>query len=338
MKLLVTGGAGFIGSHYVRQLLAGAYPGYEQARVTVLDVLSYAGRRVNLPTDHPRMDFVQGDICDLPLLLDLLPGHDAVVHFAAESHVDRSVRSAAEFVRTNVDGTQALLEASVRRGVSRLVHVSTDEVYGSTDEGSWTEDAPLLPNSPYAASKASADLIARAYWRTHGLDVSITRCSNNYGPYQFPEKLIPLFVTNLMEGKPVPLYGDGRHVREWLHVADHCRAVQAVLTSGGAGEIYNVGGGTSHTNLELTERLLELCGSDRSMIRLVPDRKGHDLRYALDDSKIREQVGYSPRVPLDRGLAETVAWYRDNPGWWKTVNGRRAADGETDTTGGGGPS
>ncbi|MFD6619406.1 dTDP-glucose 4,6-dehydratase [Streptomyces albidoflavus] len=336
MKLLVTGGAGFIGSHYVRALLAGEYPGYEQAHVTVLDALTYAGRRENLPADHPRMDFVRGDICDLPLLLDVLPGHDAVVHFAAESHVDRSVRSAAEFVRTNVEGTQTLLEAALRRGMSRFVHVSTDEVYGSTDEGSWTEDAPLLPNSPYAASKASSDLIARAYWRTHGLDVSVTRCSNNYGPYQFPEKLIPLFVTQLMEGKPVPLYGDGRNVREWLHVEDHCRAVQAVLTSGGAGEIYNVGGGTEHTNLELTERLLALCGADRSMIRHVTDRKGHDLRYALDDSKIREQLGYAPRITFDQGLAETVAWYKDNPGWWKTVEGTRVPAGATGTTGGGG--
>ncbi|GAA4006069.1 dTDP-glucose 4,6-dehydratase [Streptomyces marokkonensis] len=336
MKLLVTGGAGFIGSHYVRALLAGEYPGYEQAHVTVLDSLTYAGRRENLPAGHPRLDFVQGDICDLPLLLDVLPGHDAVVHFAAESHVDRSVRSAAEFVRTNVTGTQSLLEASLRRGIPRFVHVSTDEVYGSTDDGSWTEEASLQPNSPYAASKASSDLIARAYWRTHGLDVSVTRCSNNYGPYQFPEKLIPLFVTNLMEGRTVPLYGDGHNVREWLHVEDHCRAVQAVLTSGGAGEVYNVGGGTGHTNLELTERLLALCGADRSMIRFVTDRKGHDLRYALDDSKIREQLGYAPRVSFDQGLAATVAWYRDNPGWWKTVDGGRVPAGAAGSTDGGG--
>ncbi|WP_089107670.1 dTDP-glucose 4,6-dehydratase [Streptomyces hyaluromycini] len=334
MRLLVTGGAGFIGSHYVRTLLAGGYPGYEQAQVTVLDVLSYAGRRENLPAGHPRMDFVQGDICDLPLLLDLLPGHDAVVHFAAESHVDRSVRSAAEFVRTNVSGTQTLLEACLRRGTPRFVHVSTDEVYGSTDEGSWTEDAQLMPNSPYAASKASSDLIARAYWRTHGLDVSVTRCSNNFGPYQFPEKLIPLFVTNLLEGRPVPLYGDGHNVREWLHVDDHCRAVQTVLTGGGAGEVYNIGGGTGHTNLELTERLLALCGADRSVIRYVPDRKGHDRRYSLDDSKIREQLGYRPRVPFDQGLAGTVAWYRNNPGWWKTVDSHRGAADPIDATGG----
>ncbi|WP_306193147.1 dTDP-glucose 4,6-dehydratase [Streptomyces sp. MK5] len=331
MRLLVTGGAGFIGSHYVRTLLAGGYPGYEQAQVTVLDLLSYAGRRENLPADHPRMHFVQGDICDLPLLLDLLPGHDAVVHFAAESHVDRSVRSAAEFVRTNVSGTQTLLEACLRRGTPRFVHVSTDEVYGSTDEGSWTEDAQLMPNSPYAASKAGSDLIARAYWRTHGLDVSVTRCSNNYGPYQFPEKLIPLFVTNLLQGRPVPLYGDGGNVREWLHVDDHCRAVQTVLTSGGAGEVYNIGGGAGRTNLELTERLLALCGADRSMIRYVPDRKGHDRRYSLDDSKIRKQLGYRPRIAFDQGLAETVAWYRDNPGWWKTADSHRAAADPADT-------
>lgn len=322
MRVLVTGGAGFIGSHYVRSLLAGRYQGFEDARVTVVDKLSYAGNRDSLPADHPRLDFVHGDICDLPLLLDVFPGHDALVHFAAESHVDRSVESAAEFVRTNVGGTQTVLDACVESGVGRAVHVSTDEVYGSIDVGSWTEDWPLRPNSPYAASKAGADLVARSYWRTHRLDVSITRCSNNYGAYQHPEKLVPLFVTNLLEGIPLPLYGDGRNVREWLHVDDHCRAVQLVLTGGGAGETYNVGGGNETTNLSLTHRILELCGADESMIRPVADRKGHDLRYALDDTKIRDQLGYEPRVPFDRGLAETVAWYRENPQWWKPVKHR----------------
>ncbi|MFD5342480.1 dTDP-glucose 4,6-dehydratase [Streptomyces anulatus] len=319
MRVLVTGGAGFIGSHYVRTLLDGGYPGSEGARVTVLDQLTYAGNRANLPASHPRMEFVRGDVCDFPLLLDLLPGHDAVIHFAAESHVDRSLESAADFVRTNVGGTQALLDACLATGVERVVHVSTDEVYGSIETGSWTEEWPLLPNSPYAASKAASDLVARSYWRTHGLDVSITRCSNNYGPYQHPEKLIPLFVTNLLEGLHVPLYGDGRNIREWLHVDDHCRAIQLVLTKGAAGEIYNIGGGNEQANRDITDRLLHLCGADASMVRHVADRKGHDLRYALDETKIREELGYAPRVPFDQGLADTVAWYRDNPSWWKAV-------------------
>jgi dTDP-glucose 4,6-dehydratase len=319
VKLLVTGAAGFIGSHYVRTMLDGGYAGYENAHVTVLDKLTYAGNRANLPASHPRMSFVEGDICDLDLVLELLPGHDAVVHFAAESHVDRSLTSAAEFVHTNVMGTQTLLEACRRTGVSRFVHVSTDEVYGSIDEGAWTETWPLLPNSPYAASKASSDLIARAYWRTHGLDVSITRCSNNYGPYQHPEKLIPLFITNLFNGLQVPLYGDGSNVREWLHVSDHCRAIQSVLTSGRAGEIYNVGGGDERTNLQITHALLDLCSAGPALIKPVADRLGHDLRYALDDTKIRSELGYEPQVSFEQGLADTVAWYRDNPGWWKPL-------------------
>ncbi|MGD3110237.1 dTDP-glucose 4,6-dehydratase [Streptomyces sp. YGL11-2] len=322
MRILVTGGAGFIGSHYVRSLLSGAYGPGEPA-VTVLDKLTYAGNRDNLPARHERLDFVHGDICDRKLLTGLLPGHDAVVHFAAESHVDRSVDGGADFVRTNAGGTQSVLEAAVRAGTARVVHVSTDEVYGSISEGSWTEQSPLLPNSPYAASKASSDLIARSYWRTHGLDVSITRCTNNYGPHQHPEKLIPRFVTNLLEGEPVPVYGDGSNRREWLHVEDHCRAVHLVLTRGGAGEIYNVGGGNELTNLDLTERLVKLCGADASAVRYVADRKGHDLRYSLSDRKIRE-LGYEPRVPFDDGLAATVAWYRDNPGWWKPTKDQEA--------------
>lgn len=319
MRMLVTGGAGFIGSHYVRSLLAGAYDEGRGTAVTVLDKLTYAGNRANLPADDPRLTFVHGDVCDRELLLDLLPGHDAVVHFAAESHVDRSVTGAAEFVRTNALGTQTVLDAALETGVERVVHVSTDEVYGSIEQGSWTEEWPLLPNSPYAASKASSDLVARSYWRTHGLDVSVTRCSNNYGPYQHPEKLIPLFVTNLLQGIEVPVYGDGQNRREWLHVDDHCRAIHLVLMRGGAGEIYNVGSGDELTNLALTERILALCGADRSMIRHVTDRKGHDLRYALDDSKIREELGWAPRTGFEDGLAATVAWYRDNPQWWRPV-------------------
>nr|AHW57787.1 PgaH1 [Streptomyces sp. PGA64] len=324
MKVLVTGGAGFIGSHYTRTILDGGAPGWEDADVTVLDRLTYAGNRDNLPASHPRLTFVEGDICDAGLLREILPGHDAVVHFAAESHVDRSLHSAAEFVRTNVGGTQSVLDGCLATGVERVVHVSTDEVYGSIAEGAWTEEWPLLPNSPYAASKASSDLIARSYWRTHGLNVSITRCSNNYGPYQHPEKLIPLFVTNLLEGKQVPLYGDGRNIREWLHVDDHCRAIQLVLTRGRAGEIYNVGGGNEQTNLQITDRLLDLLNADPSMVRRVRDRKGHDLRYALDETKIREELGYAPAISFEDGLADTVAWYRDNPNWWKAVKYRTA--------------
>ncbi|MDT0494932.1 dTDP-glucose 4,6-dehydratase [Streptomyces griseus] len=317
MRICVTGGAGFIGSHYVRTLLAGGYPGFEQARVTVLDRLTYAGDRANLPPADPRLTFVRGDVCDRNLLLDLLPGHDAVVHFAAESHVDRSLADASEFVRTNVLGTQTLLDACAAARVDRVVHISTDEVYGSIEHGSWDEERPLLPNSPYAASKAAADLLARAAWRSHGLDLSVTRCSNNYGPYQHVEKLIPLFVTRLLQGLPVGLYGDGSNVREWLHVDDHCRAVQSVLTRGRPGEVYNIGRGNERTNRALAERLVELCGADPALVRTVPDRKAHDLRYALDDGKIRDELGYAPRVPFERGLADTVAWYRDHPHRWR---------------------
>ncbi|MFE4384386.1 dTDP-glucose 4,6-dehydratase [Streptomyces cyaneofuscatus] len=328
MKILVTGGAGFIGSHYVRTMLAGGYAGYEDAHVTVLDKLTYAGNRENIPLGHPRLELIEGDVCDRALLHDLLPGHDAVVHFAAESHVDRSLASADAFIRTNVLGTQVLLEACVNTRIPRVVHVSTDEVYGSIDEGSWTEDRSLLPNSPYAASKAASDLIARAFYRSHGLDLSITRCSNNYGPHQHPEKLIPLFITNLLEGEQVPVYGDGLNEREWIHVDDHSRAIQLVLTRGRAGEIYNVGGGNERTNLAVTRQLLELVGADPSRIRHVPDRKGHDLRYSLNETKIREELGYVPVVDFEEGLTETVAWYRDNVHWWKASKHRAEGPGD----------
>ncbi|MCK2221095.1 dTDP-glucose 4,6-dehydratase [Actinomadura sp. ATCC 31491] len=326
MRILVTGGAGFIGSHYVRQVLEGGY-GPPGSRVTVLDKLTYAGRRENLPAEHPGLTFVRGDVCDLPLLLDVLPGHDAVVHFAAESHVDRSVADGAAFAVTNVCGTQTLLEACRRTGIARVVHVSTDEVYGSVASGSCAEDAPLAPNSPYAASKAGGDLIARSYWRTHGLDLSITRCSNNYGPYQYPEKLIPLFVTNLLRGVPVPLYGDGGNRREWLHVDDHCRAVDLVLRRGRAGEVYNVGGGAELTNREVTGLLLGHLGAGADMVRHVTDRKAHDYRYSVDDSKIRRELGYAPRIDFATGLADTVTWYRDHPEWWKPLILRSASSG-----------
>ncbi|GAB3598310.1 dTDP-glucose 4,6-dehydratase [Angustibacter peucedani] len=321
MKVLVTGGAGFIGSHYVRQAVQGAYPALADATVVVLDKLTYAGNRANLAEveGSGRLQFVHGDICDAGLVDDLMEEVDQVVHFAAESHVDRSIQGATDFVVTNVVGTQTLLDGALRRGVEKFVHVSTDEVYGSIDEGSWTEDEPLLPNSPYSASKASSDLIARAYHRTHGLPVNITRCSNNYGPYQYPEKVIPLFVTNLMDGEQVPLYGDGLNVRDWLHVDDHCRGIELVRDGGRAGEIYNIGGGTELTNRELTERLVAASGKDWDSVRPVEDRKGHDRRYSVDITKIRGELGYAPQVPFEQGLASTIQWYRDHRDWWQPL-------------------
>ncbi len=326
MRVLVTGGAGFIGSHYVRTLLTGGYPSYADARVTVLDKLTYAGNLANLApvSDSDRYTFVHGDIVDGGLLDEVVPGHDAVVNFAAETHVDRSIHGAADFVTTNVVGVQTLLDACLRHGVPRVVHVSTDEVYGSIEAGSFTEDSPLLPNSPYSAAKAGGDLLARAYFVTHKLNVSITRCTNNYGPYQYPEKVIPLFVTNLLDGLRVPLYGDGLNVRDWLHVADHCRGVQVVLERGRAGETYNIGGGVELTNRELTERLLAACGRDwDGFVDYVEDRKGHDRRYSLSDDKMRAELGYAPATSFEEGLAATVQWYRDNESWWRPLKPQR---------------
>ncbi|MFF8838680.1 dTDP-glucose 4,6-dehydratase [Streptomyces sp. NPDC015130] len=321
MRLLVTGGAGFIGSHFVRQLLAGAYPDVPAEEVIVLDSLTYAGNLANLaPVDaDPRLRFVHGDIRDAGLLARELRGVDAVVHFAAESHVDRSIAGASVFTETNVQGTQTLLQCAVDAGVGRVVHVSTDEVYGSIDSGSWTESSPLEPNSPYAASKAGSDLVARAYHRTYGLDVRITRCCNNYGPYQHPEKLIPLFVTNLLDGGTLPLYGDGSHVREWVHTDDHCRGIALVLAGGRAGEVYHIGGGLELTNRELTGILLDSLGADWSSVRQVADRQGHDLRYSLDGGKIERELGYRPQVSFADGLARTVRWYRENRDWWEPL-------------------
>ncbi|SEP64020.1 dTDP-glucose 4,6-dehydratase [Lentzea xinjiangensis] len=326
MRVLVTGGAGFIGSHYVRQLVGGAYPAFADAEVVVLDKLTYAGNEANLApvADSPRLEFVRGDICDAELVGKLMAGTDVVVHFAAESHVDRSISGAAEFVVTNVLGTQTLLQGALEANVGKFVHISTDEVYGSIESGSWTEEQPLEPNSPYSSAKASSDLIARSYHRTYGMPVCITRCSNNYGEYQFPEKVIPLFVSNLMDGKKVPLYGDGLNVRDWLHVDDHCRGIQLVVEGGRAGEVYNIGGGTELTNRELTERLLEAMGADWSSVEQVTDRKGHDRRYSVDITKISTELGYAPRVPFDEGLARTVAWYRDNRDWWEPLKARAA--------------
>jgi dTDP-glucose 4,6-dehydratase len=324
MRILVTGGAGFIGSQYVRSLLS-ADPA---AQLTVLDKLTYSGVEENLApvADHPGYAFVRGDICDADIVDQVMPGHDAVVHFAAESHVDRSIAGAGPFVTTNVVGTQVLLDAARKHGVGRFLHVSTDEVYGSISEGSWTEDWPLAPNSPYSASKAGSDLLALAYHRTHGMDVVVTRCSNNYGPYQFPEKVIPLFTTNLIDGKRVPLYGDGGNIRDWLHVSDHCRGIDLALRKGRPGEVYNIGGGTELTNKELTGLLLQAAGTDWDMVDRVADRKGHDLRYSLDITKISEELGYSPQVSFEEGLASTIAWYRDNRAWWEPLKARTAQE------------
>ncbi|GHD79278.1 dTDP-glucose 4,6-dehydratase [Salinibacterium amurskyense] len=326
MKILVTGGAGFIGSNFVRRTLEDTYPDLAGADVVVLDALTYSGNLENLApvADSPRYTFVEGDIRDAELLDSLLGDVDAIVHFAAESHVDRSVRDASAFVETNVLGTQRLLDAALRAKTPRFVHVSTDEVYGSIEEGSWDEQRPLEPNSPYSASKAGSDLLARSYYRTHGMNVSITRCSNNYGRYHFPEKLIPLFVTNLIDGKHVPLYGEGNNVRDWLHVDDHCRGIALVLSGGRAGEIYNIGGGTELTNKELTQLLLDHTGTDWSFVDRVEDRLGHDLRYSVDISKIQSELGYEPQVPFEAGLADVVQWYRDNRQWWEPLKDKAA--------------
>jgi len=326
MKILVTGGAGFIGSNFVRRTIEDTYPDLAGADVVVLDALTYSGNLENLApvADSPRYTFVEGDIRDADLLDSLLGDVDGIVHFAAESHVDRSVRDASAFVETNVLGTQRLLDAALRAKTPRFVHVSTDEVYGSIEEGSWDEQRPLEPNSPYSASKAGSDLLARSYYRTHGMNVSITRCSNNYGRYHFPEKLIPLFVTNLIDGKHVPLYGEGNNVRDWLHVDDHCRGIALVLSGGRAGEIYNIGGGTELTNKELTQLLLDHTGTDWSSVDRVEDRLGHDLRYSVDISKIQSELGYAPQVPFESGLADVVQWYRDNRQWWEPLKEKAA--------------
>jgi len=314
VRLLVTGGAGFIGSNFVQRALG------RGDEVTVYDALTYAGNMANLAglDDAYRGStyrFVEGDVCDGDLLAATMVDHDAVVHFAAESHVDRSITDPARFVVTNCQGTATVCEVALRLEVGRVLHVSTDEVYGSIDVGSFVETDSLSPNSPYAASKASSDLIALAYHATFGLPVVVTRSTNNYGRFQFPEKVIPLFVTRLLAGGSVPLYGDGANVRDWCHVDDNCDAIDLALRSGTSGGIYNVGAGNEITNLDLTGRLLSLCGADESSIEYVEDRLGHDRRYSVDTGRI-EALGWEPQRGFDEGLAETVAWYRDNPGWW----------------------
>ena len=318
MRLLVTGGAGFIGSNFVRRIVDGSLTGIDQ--VTILDKLTYAGTLTNLEMlPKNSFEFIKGDIAD-PILLDqLTKRHDAIVNFAAESHVDRSITGARDFIETNVLGTQNLLDASLRNGIKTFVQVSTDEVYGTISEGSWTEDFPLLPNSPYSASKASADLIVRSYHRTFGMDVRTTRCSNNYGPHQYPEKVIPLFVTNLIDNRKVPLYGKGLNVRDWLHVDDHCRGIHAVLIKGKAGEIYNIGGGRELTNRELTDLILSKMGHDETNIEYVQDRLGHDLRYSVSHEKISRELGYQPQVKFEEGIEKTIEWYKDNESWWRPL-------------------
>ena len=323
MKILLTGGAGFIGSRFATFLLQQEYSNIES--VVILDKLTYAGTKTNLLKilEIKNVEFIQGDICDQSLVDLVLQKIDTIINFAAESHVDRSIQSSAEFIQTNITGVQVLLDAiKASKRKIRFLQVSTDEVYGSITTGSWSEDAPLLPNSPYSASKAGGELLASAYHRTHGLDVVITRCSNNYGTHHFPEKLIPLFVTNLLEGKKVPVYGSGLNVRDWLHVDDHCRGIFQVLMNGKSGEVYNIGGGRELNNLEITKLILNAMDASESSIEYVEDRKGHDFRYSVDWSKIKQELGYEPKVKFEDGLKETIEWYRNNREWWEPLKRR----------------
>ena len=321
MKVLITGGAGFIGSNFVRRVLDGTLDGFSS--ITVVDKLTYAGTLSNYSrAERDSFEFIRGDVCDQELMGKLANHHSAIVNFAAESHVDKSIAGAREFITTNVLGTQTLLDSARFGSVETFVQISTDEVYGSINEGSWDELQPLLPNSPYAASKASADLIARSYHRTHGLDIRITRSSNNYGPNQFPEKIIPHFITNIIDNQQVPLYGDGINVRDWIHVDDHCRGIHQVLMKGDPGEIYNIGGGHELSNINLTLKILNLLGKDDSTISYVKDRPGHDFRYSVSHKKISNQLGFRAEVNFDAGLKETVIWYLENESWWRPLKGR----------------
>lgn len=319
MKLLVTGGAGFIGSNFILYLLKKD----TSYRVVNLDVLTYAGNLENLRAveEDPRYSFLKGDIADGAVVGEVMKtGIDAVVNFAAESHVDRSIMDPGAFIKTNVMGTNILLSAAREFKVGRFIQISTDEVYGSLGPtGLFTEDSPLKPTSPYSASKTAADLLALAYHKTYGMDVVVTRCSNNYGPYQFPEKLIPLFVTNAMESKPLPLYGDGKNVRDWIYVTDHSRAVETVLLSGTPGEVYNIGGNNERTNLEITEVILKTLGKPDTLKRFVTDRPGHDRRYAIDSTKIQRELGWSPLYSFQKAMEETIDWYVNNRPWWEAI-------------------
>jgi dTDP-glucose 4,6-dehydratase len=318
MKLLVTGGVGFIGSNFIRHIRQ-EHPDWE---ITNLDKLTYAGNLENLKDiqDQPGYHFVKGDIADRKLVDKLLGQEfDVIVNFAAESHVDRSILDASPFIETNVKGTQVLLEGAKNHGIQRFIQVSTDEVYGSIDSGHFAEESTLSPNSPYSASKAAADLLCRAYFKTHHLPTIITRCTNNFGPYQFPEKLIPLAVTNALENKPVPVYGDGLNIRDWIFVADHCRALDAVIQKGQPGEIYNIGGGNEKTNLELIRKLLGLLDKPQSLIQFVTDRPAHDRRYAVDCARIATELGWKPAYSFEKALSATVDWYLKNESWWRSI-------------------
>lgn len=318
MKILVTGGAGFIGSNFVRHAISGDYRGI--SNITVLDKLTYAGNLNNFSKNQrDSFEFIHGDICNAELMNELVPKFDAIINFAAESHVDRSISSSRAFFDSNTIGVQTLLDAIKNHPKVRMLQVSTDEVYGSIAKGSWDENFPLSPNSPYSASKASAELLIRAYFKTYGLDVVTTRCSNNYGSFHYPEKLIPLFITNLILGKKVPVYGTGTNVRDWLHVDDHCRGILAVLLNGKSGNVYNIGGGRELSNLEITKKILLELDEDETKIEYVQDRPGHDFRYSVNWNKIRDELHYLPQIDFEKGLRETIDWYQSNQQWWKPL-------------------
>jgi len=319
MKLLVTGGSGFIGANFIKHIL-NKHPDYE---ITNLDNLTYAGNQANLEDikDKANYRFIKGDICDVALVNGLAKDIDTIVHFAAESHVDRSILDAAAFIKTNIIGTHTLLEAAKNNGNIRFHHISTDEVFGSLEMGDepFKEITPYDPHSPYSASKASSDHLVRAYFHTHGLPITISNCSNNYGPCQFPEKLIPLFITHLIEGKKIPVYGAGANIRDWIHVRDHCEAIDSILHHGRIGETYCVGGNCEKTNMEITNKILDLMGKGEEMIEYVKDRPGHDLRYAIDNSKIKRELGWEPKISFEDGMIQTVGWYRENSKWWQDI-------------------